>query len=124
MQVKLERMRALVVETVVAVVLVTAFVVYLFTLPKDTTLNWQRIALVLNTLVVFGFLVSWFRDALKLLSFWATLSMLLLGHVAAYLFFLGHTEGWPLAYYIVLNPMELVIFTPILKKIVKDSHDR
>ena len=96
---------------------------YLFTLPKGAALNWQRIALVLNTLVVFGFLVSWFRDALRSLSFWATLSMLLLGHMAAYLLLLDHTEGWPLAYYLVLNPMELAIFTPILKKIVKNGDD-
>jgi hypothetical protein len=119
MQVKLKRIKAFVMETLVAVILVTAFVAYLFTLPKGTTLNWQRIALVLNTLVVFGFLLSWFRDALKLLSFWAAFSILLLSHMTAYLFFLGHTEGWPLAYYVMLNPIELAIFTPILRKIVR-----
>lgn len=117
-------MRSLVIEIGVAVILVTAFVAYLFALPKGTTLNWQRIALVLNTLVVFGFLLSWFRDALKLLSFWATLSILLLAHMAAYLFFLGHTEGWPLAYYVVLNPIELTIFTPIMNKIVKEGRGK
>lgn len=115
------RARGLLLEILIGVILVTAFVAYLFTLPKGTTLDWQRIALVLNTLVVFGFLVSWFRDVWKRLAFWAIITALLLGHTAIYLFFLGHTEGWPLAYYVVLNPIELAIFTSILRKITRDN---
>ena len=116
-----KRARDLLVEILIGIILVTAFVAYLFTLPKGITLNWRHIALALNTLVVFGFLISWFRDVWKCLAFWATITALLLVHTAIYLFVLGRIEGWPLAYYVVLNPIELAIFAPILRKTTRDK---
>lgn len=113
-----KRARDLLLEILIGVVLVTAFVAYLFSLPKGTTLNWQRIALVLNTFVVFGFLISWFRDRWKRLDFWATMTALLLIHTAVYLFVFSRTEGWPLAYYVMVNPAELALFAPVLRKVV------
>lgn len=111
-------------EILIGVVLVTAFVVYLFSLPKGTTLNWQRIALVLNTFVVFGFLISWFRRECRRLDFWATMTVLLLLHTAIYLFVLSRTGGWPLAYYVMANPIELALFAPVLRKAVSKNEGR
>jgi len=118
-----KRVRDLLIEALIGVILVTAFVAYLFTLPKGATLDWRRIALVLNTVTVFGFLIWWFRDAWKCLLFWTTLTVLLLVHTAAYLFVLGRVEDWQLAYYVVLNPIELALFTPILRKLVVKNTD-
>jgi len=114
-----KRVRDLLLEILFGFVLVMAFVAYLFTLPKGTTLNWQRVALVLNTVVIFGFLISWFRDVWKCSVFWATIAALLLAHTALYLFVLNRIEGWPLAYYVIANPVELALFTPVLRKVVK-----
>jgi hypothetical protein len=113
-----KRARDLMLEVLIGVVLVTAFVAYLFSLPKGTTLNWQRIALVLNTSVVFGFLISWFRHEWRRVDFWATMTVLLLIHTAVYLFVLSRTEGWPLAYYVMANPIELALFAPVLRKVI------
>lgn len=111
-----KRARDIVAELFIGTVLVTAFVVYLFVLPKGSSLNWRFIALVLNTAVVFGFLISWFRDFLPSTAFWAGIALLLLAHFALYLFFLSRVENWPLSYYVVLNPVELALFVPILRR--------
>src|SRR6267143_57017 len=95
-----KRVRDLLIEALIGIILGTAFVAYLFTLPKGATLDWRRIALVLNTVTVFGFLISWFRHAWKRLAFWMTLMVFLLGHTATYTFILGRVENWPLAYYV------------------------
>jgi hypothetical protein len=113
-----KRARGLMLEILIGLVLVTAFVAYLFSLPKGTKLNWQRIALVLNTFVVFGFLISWFRHQWKRLDFWATMTVLLLIHTAVYLFVLSRTEGWRLAGYVMADPAELALFAPVLRKVI------
>jgi hypothetical protein len=61
-------------------------------------------ALALNTVTVFGFLISWFRHAWRLSAFWLTLVALIFLHVAAYIFVLGRIQDWPLSYYVLLNP--------------------
>jgi hypothetical protein len=116
----LKRATDLLSEILVGIILVIGFVAYLFMLQKGTTLNWQRIALVVNTLMIFGFLISWFKDQWNRLVFWATIAALLLGHVAAYILLLGHINGWPLAFYVVLNLIELAVFAPILAKIARN----
>ena len=119
----LKRLRDIFLEVVIAVVLVTGIVVYAATHPRDN-LNWGLIALAGNTLVIFGFLISWFRAAWRRPVFWAVLAVLLLGHTAAYVLFLTRVPDFPLGYYIVLNSMELVLFTAILEKLVTTNGDR
>ncbi len=117
-----KRLGAIFLEVVIAVVLVTGGIVYVATHPRDS-LNWSRIALAGNTIVVFGFLISWFRDAWRRLVFWTALVVLLLGHTAAYILVLSHIHEFPLAYYVLLNSMELVLFATILKKLVTGNMD-
>ena len=118
------RGRDIFVEILIAVVLVTVFVGYLFSLPKGAQLDWQRIALVFNTFTVFGLLISWFRDERGRLVFWAAFMVLLLVHTAMYAFVLSGIQGIPLSVYIVLNPVELSIFSPILRKILTGNTAR
>jgi hypothetical protein len=106
------------VEVVIAVALVTAFVAYLFLLPKRTKLDFRPIALILNTVTVFGFLISWFRYAWRRFAFWSTFAVLILLYIGAYLFVLSRIQDWPLSYYILLNPIEMVLFALILRRMV------
>jgi hypothetical protein len=87
-----KRAKDLLLEVVIAIALVTASVAYLFSLPKGTKIDWRPVALLLNTVTVFAFLISWFRHAWKRLVFWATLAVLLLAHTAAYMLVLSHVR--------------------------------
>jgi hypothetical protein len=110
-------------EVAIAVALATGGIVYVASHPKDS-LDWGRISLAGNTAIVFGFLISWFRKEWRRLVFWTTLAFLLLCHTAAYVFVLVRIQGWPLSYYVVLNPIELALFVPILRKLVPNNADQ
>ena len=114
----MKRVRDIAIETLIAIVLVSAFVAYLFTRPKESNLDWQRIAQVVNTMIVFGFLISWFRQAWRKFLFWTLITMLLLGHLAAYGFLLGRVPHVPFGYYALLNVIELGLFSQILSKVL------
>lgn len=115
-----KRVRDIVLEVVIAVVLVTGAIIYVASHPRDSV-NWDRIALAVNTIVVFGFLISWFRREWKRLLFWTTLVVLLLGHTTLYVLILSRVHEFPLAYYVVLNSMELALFAAILRKLPMSS---
>jgi hypothetical protein len=117
-----KRLRDIFLEVVIAVVLVTGGIVYVASHPRGS-LNWDRIALAGNTVVVFGFLISWFREAWSRLVFWTALVVLLLGHTAAYILVLSRIHDFPLAYYVILNSIELALFTAILRKLVTGKRD-
>ena len=112
-----KRVRDIFLEVVIAVALVTGGIIYVASHSRGS-LNWGRIALAGNTVVVFGFLISWFRKEWKRLVFWTALVVLLLSHTAIYVLVLSRVHDFPLAYYAVLNSMELVLFTVILRKVV------
>ena len=111
-----KRIRDLIIEILIAVILVTAYVVYLFNSSQgeQAKLGWAPLAV--NTLIVFGFLVSWFRYAWKTTRYWAILGTLLLCHCAAYIFALQRVGRFPLIFYVVVNSAELVLFSRILWK--------
>jgi len=111
-----KRIRDLIFETLIAIILVTALVVYLFMVPNEGRPNWGLASLAVNTLIVFGFLISWFRYAGRTTRYWATLGMLLLCHSAAYIFVLQRAGRFPLIFYVVMNSVELVLFSRILSK--------
>jgi hypothetical protein len=113
-----KRIRNIAIETSIAVVLVTAFVVYLFKSHSGGNRNWTPIVQIGNTAIVFGFLIPWFRHAWGRAIFWAALGALLMGHAAMYVFVIGPIRRLPLASYALLNVIELVIFTVILGKLI------
>jgi hypothetical protein len=112
-----KRVRDIFLEIVIAVALVIWGIIYVASHPRGT-LNWGRIAIAGNTLVVFGFLISWFRQEWKRLVFWTALVVLLLGHTAIYILVLSRVHDFPLAYYVVFNSIEMVLFTGILRKLL------
>jgi len=117
-----KRVRDIFLEVVIAVALVTGGIIYVASHPRGS-LNWGRIALAGNTVVVFGFLISWFRQEWKRLVFWTALVVLLLGHTAIYIAVLSRVHDFPLAYYVVLNSMELALFTAILRRLLTGNRD-
>jgi F0F1-type ATP synthase assembly protein I len=120
-----KRIKDIAIETLIAVVLVGAFVAYLLASPtKGRNLDWRLISNFVNTLVVFGFLISWFRHAWRNVSFWAMLTVLLIGHIAAYAFALGRVQHLPLVFYAVLNVIELTVFTRILRMVSLRGSDQ
>ncbi len=112
-----KRVRDIMLEVVVAVALVTGGIVYVASHPRSS-LNWAGVALLANTVVVFGYLISWFRAEWRRLVFWAMLVVLLLGHVLIYIFVVSRISQLPLAYYLVLTTMELALFQLILRKLL------
>jgi|SRR5882672_10601717 len=115
--VNVKRIRDLAIETLIAIVLVSAYVAYLFLRPRESKLDWQLISQAVNTAIVFGFLISWFRHVWKSFVFWLVVAVFLLGHLAAYRFLVGHASHWPLGYYVLLNAIELVLFSQILNRL-------
>jgi hypothetical protein len=113
-----KRIRDLAIETLIAIILVSAYVAYLFWRPKESGLDWQLISQAVNTAIVFGFVIAWFRHAWKSFLFWAVLAIFLLGHLAAYKLLAGHAQHWPLAYYAVLNAIELILFSQLFNKLL------
>ncbi len=116
-----KRLKDLLIETVLAVALVTAYVIYLFHRPKGAALPWEWIRLIVNTTVVFGFLIAWFRYSWRKRTFWIALSLLLVCHLLFFSLVARPIISGPLLYFALINPVELVIFTIILKRTQKDS---
>ncbi len=112
------RIRDLLVEILIAAVLVTSFLIYLFQHPKGVSLPWEWIKLVVNTTIVFGFLIAWFRESWRNYVFWVTVAILLLCHVFLLSFFVRPNYVLPGGYYaLLINPIELVVFAKILRRI-------
>jgi hypothetical protein len=112
-----KRIRDLSLETLLALVLVGTFVAFLFKHPTGVVLDWRRIALVTNTLLVFGFLISWFRDSWKRWLFWGTLTALFLLHMAIYKFAFSRAQSSPLVFFAGFNLIELTLFAVVLSKL-------
>ena len=128
-----KRVRDIALETLVGVAAVTALTLYAFNMPKGKSLDFRPIALIANTVLVFGFLISWFRYSLKNSLFWIVLAILLLGHLAAYFFILNRIQNLPYVAYGMIRAIELGLFTTILNKIpskgpivlnIKNRHSR
>jgi hypothetical protein len=114
----MKRIRDLAIETLIAIILVSAYVAYLFLRPKESRLDCQLISQAVNTAIVFGFVIAWFRHAWKSFLFLAVVAIFLLGHLAAYKLLTGHSQHWPLTYYVLLNAIELALFSQILNKLL------
>jgi len=110
-----KRIRDIILEALIAIVLVIAFAVYVIkTHDPSRARNWTPVIQVGNTALVFGFLIQWFRHAWNRSTFWAVLSVLLLLHIAVYMILLARIHQLPLVYYALLDACELWVFERIL----------
>jgi hypothetical protein len=113
-----KRIRDIILETIIAVVLVVAFLMYVIKTHDPTKVrNWVPIIQIGNTALVFGLLIQWFRYAWRKAKFWALLCVFLLGHTAVYIL-LGRSHQLPLFYYAVLDLCELVVFERVIAKLI------
>lgn len=110
-----KRIRDIILEALIAILLVSAFAVYVIKTHDPTKVrDWTPIIQLGNTALVFGFLIQWFRYAWRKSTFWAFLTVLLLVHIAVYTLLLGQIHQLPLVYYALLDACELGVFERIL----------
>ena len=110
-----KRIRDIILEALIAILLVTAFAVYVIKTHDATKVrDWTPVIQLGNTALVFGFLIQWFRYAWRKSTFWAVLSVLLLVHIAVYMLLLARIHQLPLVYYALLDACELGVFERIL----------
>jgi hypothetical protein len=114
------RLLHLVVEIIVGTLSMLAFVVYLMTRPPGTAVDLRPTALVVNTAIVFGYLIAWFRQYWKRWLFWASLMMLLLFHVLGFAICYGFLHDLPMVYYAAIDVGELAVSSYLLRKILFD----
>jgi hypothetical protein len=113
-----KRIRDLAIETLIAVGLVSAFVIYLFLRPRGQALNLRPLVVATNTAIVFGYLLSWFRFTWKSSRFWAAIAALLLCHLGLCAFIFYRPQLPPLAFFAFLDVAELVVFSQFLNRFI------
>ncbi len=113
----LKRIRDLAIEILIAIALVVGLIAYVSSHP-GTELDWRRIALILNTAVVFGFVISWFRNFWGRLVFWTVLMVLLLIHLAIFSLALRRMEALPTIYYTFIDAAEWVVIVPLMRRVI------
>jgi len=109
-----KRIRDLVLEIAVAIVLVAGFVAYLFTLPAGTKLDLRPFAAAANTAIVFGFVLWWFRESWRSFTFWGAMLALLAVHACVYDLVLRRVSQIPGAYYVLLDGLEWIVMLRFL----------
>lgn len=114
-----KRLRDLLIETAIAIALVASLAVFRFEHPR-TPINWNRVALLVNTAFVFGYLIAWFRYAWRRSRFWMWLGVLLAGHLVISIFVYSHLEQVPFVFYAIASVGELAIFGPFLRNQISD----
>lgn len=114
-----KRLRDLFIETAIAIALVVSLLVFTFEHPR-TPINWNGVALLVNTAIVFGYLIAWFRYAWRRSRFWMWLGALLVGHLVICIFVLSHLGQVPSVFYALASVGELAILGPFLRNQISD----
>ena len=119
-----KRIRDLVIEILIAITLVVGLIAYVWTRPPGTELDWPRIALILNTAVVFGFVISWFRSDWGNLVFWTVLMVLLVVHLVIFSVTLRQIETLPTIYYALIDAAEWMVIVPLMRSVTAWKRER
>ncbi|MGC1490254.1 MAG: hypothetical protein WA798_02710, partial [Candidatus Acidiferrum sp.] len=99
------------------------FVAYLFSKPKGQHADLRPLAMVINAIIVFGYLITWFRYAWKNILFWTAAAVFLVAHIGLYLVILQRYQRVPTTLYALLDVAELVIFSQCINRLVLKSGD-
>jgi hypothetical protein len=97
---------------------VGGFVAYLFSTTKGHDVSLFPLIVMVNTAIVFGYLLSWFRPSVKRLRFWATVGVFLLLDLVAYYFLLYRAVRIPLVVFALIDLGELTVFSQLLRKVL------
>jgi multisubunit Na+/H+ antiporter MnhB subunit len=117
----LKRVRDLAFETAIAITIVVGLILYASRPHTGSEATWHFVPLVLNTVVVFGFVLSWYRHCWRKASLWAAIGSLLLVHSVGYIVLLNRVERFPLSYYVLFNSMEWAIIIPAVRALIGES---
>ena len=113
-----KRIKEIAIETLIAVVLVVAFLTYVFKTALHGAMDWTPVLLILTTGIVFGYLASWFRYAWSEAKFWLSFAVLLVVHIAVCLLILKHTSRPPAGLIGLMVAVELVTFNRVLGAVI------
>lgn len=120
-----KRIRDLALEIVIAVAFVCAVITCAVMRPNDniaeTHTHFHEFALVVNTLLVFGILIKWFRDAWRRRVFWVALAAMMLLHVVACLLMLDRLAELPFIYYALIDVGEWGVLDQVLRRILSGN---
>lgn len=72
-------------------------------------------ALAAFIVVTFGYPVRWLRRYLRRPRFWILLGVLVIAHLAAYVFALERVSTWPYLLFALVMPLEWGVIVPILR---------
>jgi uncharacterized membrane protein YhhN len=112
------RVRDIALEVLIAMILVGAFVAYILSAPKGSKVDFRPIGVLVNAIVVFGFLISWFRWTRRNVRFWAILTIFLLAHIVVYIILFRHVQELPTSNYAIFSLLELGLFSFVLTKLL------
>ena len=105
-----KRLRDLLLETIVAVAIVVALVVY------SRKINFKWLAFFANTAVIFGYAVRILQPLWKKTKFWAVLAALLLLHLAIGGYAISRVEEIALIWYVPLIPAEIFLICVVVQR--------
>ena len=116
------RLRDIAVETLVATVLVTALVVYLFETDGHQSRDWAPLKLIANTGVVFWVLIRWFRYAWRWAAFWAAIAVLLVCHALILIPLVYRAPHLPGLFFVLIDVGEVFVFGRLLERVTPGAH--
>jgi hypothetical protein len=113
-----KRIKEIAIETLIAVILVVAFLSYVLKTALHGAMDWTPVLLILTTGVVFGCLASWFRFAWSETKFWLSFVGLLVVHITTILLILKYTARPPAGLVGLMVAIELVAFNRVLGAVI------
>lgn len=111
----LMRWRDLLIYIIIALAVAAALYLYAVDAPLSWFIESVWVGFLLNTAVVFGFVIKRCRRYLRIQRFWwATLGLLAI-HLVVYVSCLRQTDRFPLLWYVILNPVEWSVVFAVLR---------
>ena len=118
-----KRVWDLALETLVAVALVSALVVWAFYVPVGTPFPARWVGLVASTAATFGYALRWCKRHWRLARFWLAFMVLLLLHSVIFVFVLLRVDEWRLMWFLFVGLPEFFVLCLILDAVAKGILD-
>src|ERR1700750_498205 len=111
------RLRDYIIYLGIAVSLVTTIVLLAFEgyTPDESSFKWAEFGI--NTVIIFGYLIYWFRGSLRKIVFWSGLFVGLGIHTTVFALILRRVDRFPLVYYVALFPIELPLMFSFFRQL-------
>ncbi len=113
------RLRDLLVYLVIALVIGLGIVWYAYSgPPRDSNVIARWGGLIVNTAILFGYMINDSRRSWHAPTFWVLAVSMLIVHLAAFSFILVRAEEWKVIWFLVMYPIEIPVFLLLRDRIV------